>query len=337
MHRKWHFKRVERQAQIAKRLEKLGKRSGLLQQLASGAFAGVVSRSFVAPLDLIKTHLVTGHGSRGAPKTAAVVAAKIFEEGGWKAFFRGNGINCLRVAPCKAIELCVFENLKRALSKDEGSLMSFVAAPVAGGAAGMMSTVATYPLELMRTRMMVQPHLYTSISRTFHKIVAEEGAGALYSGLRPSVLGVFPYAAANYGVYAGLRSAYKRVTKKDYVPTVPTLLFGAAAASCSSALTFPLEVARRQMQLGTVGGKAVYKNALDVVQTIYKEEGFLALYRGLGTTCVKLIPAAAVSCMCYEAARLALRVDDASIKKRENEKEALKEEEEGLALQAEVE
>lgn len=89
------------------------------------------------------------------------------------------------------------------------------------------------------------------------------------------------------------------------------------------------------MQLGTVGGKAVYKSALDVVQTIYKEEGFFALYRGLGTTCVKLIPAAAVSCMCYEAARLALRVDDASIKKRENEKEALKEEEEGLALQAE--
>lgn len=72
--------------------------------------------------------------------------------------------------------------------------------------------------------------------------MAEEGLGALYSGLRPSVLGVFPYAAANYGVYAGLRSAYKRVTKKDYVPTVPTLLFGAAAASASSALTFPLEV-----------------------------------------------------------------------------------------------
>lgn len=91
MHRKWHFKRAERQEQIARRLEKLSKRSGLLQQLASGAFAGVVSRSFVAPLDLIKTHLVTGHGSRGAPKNAAVVAAKIFEEGGWKAFFRGEG------------------------------------------------------------------------------------------------------------------------------------------------------------------------------------------------------------------------------------------------------
>lgn len=90
----------------------------------------------------------------------------------------------------------------------------------------------------------LQPHLYKSISSTFNKIVAEEGLGALYSGLRPSVLGVFPYAAANYGVYAGLRSAYKRVTKKDYVPTVPTLLFGAAAASCSSALTFPLEVSR---------------------------------------------------------------------------------------------
>jgi hypothetical protein len=55
--KRWQFKRAERQAQITQRLDKLNKKSGLLKQLASGAFAGVVSRSFVAPLDLIKVRI----------------------------------------------------------------------------------------------------------------------------------------------------------------------------------------------------------------------------------------------------------------------------------------
>jgi hypothetical protein len=55
--KRWQFKRAERQAKITQRLDKLNKKSGLLKQLASGAFAAVVSRSFVAPLDLIKVRI----------------------------------------------------------------------------------------------------------------------------------------------------------------------------------------------------------------------------------------------------------------------------------------
>jgi len=66
----------------------------------------------------------------------------------------GNGINCLRVAPNKAIELCTFEMLKRTLCAPGHPLQRF-AAPL-GGAAGMAGTVVTYPLEVMRTRISLQ-------------------------------------------------------------------------------------------------------------------------------------------------------------------------------------
>lgn len=63
-----------------------------------------------------------------------------------------------------------------------------------------------------------------------------------YSGLSPSLVGIFPYAATNYFVYDGLRTTYRRSTGRQNVPTIPTLAFGAVAAAVSSTVTYPLEV-----------------------------------------------------------------------------------------------
>lgn len=287
----------------------------VLKQLLCGGFAGVVSRTLVAPLDLIKTYLITSHGSRGSKKSALAICLEIVEHDGWQGLFRGNLVNCLRVAPSKAIELCVFETVRRSLN-GEGHPLKHAAATIAGGAAGMAGTAATYPLELLRTRLSVQPELYSSLSQAIRKIAQEEGFSAFYSGLSPSLVGVFPYAATNYFVYDGLRGAYCRSTGQQNVPTLPTLVFGAIAAAASSTVTYPLEVARRQMQL-SFSGAVVKRSTVGVILDIYQHEGMLALYRGLGTTWLKLIPAAGISLMCYEAARLALQIDDASLVKPE--------------------
>ncbi|KAJ7518942.1 hypothetical protein O6H91_20G016400 [Diphasiastrum complanatum] len=220
---------------------RLTQKGNIFKQLFCGGFAGVVSRTAVAPLDLVKTHLITGHSIHGRHKSAMDVFFKIMKEDGWKGLFRGNGVNCVRVAPCKAIELCVFEIVKRLLNKD-GNPLQNVAAPVAGGAAGMAGTLATYPLEVLRTRMAIQPEHYNGMISAVTKVLREEGFGAFYSGLVPSLVGVFPYSATNYFVYDGLRSTYRRATGNQSIPTVVTLLFGAVAAAASSTVTFPLEV-----------------------------------------------------------------------------------------------
>ncbi|KAI5071137.1 hypothetical protein GOP47_0013388 [Adiantum capillus-veneris] len=287
----------------------------VIKQLVCGGFAGVISRTAVAPLDLIKTYLITSHSLRGCNKSAWTICKDILDQDGWQGLFRGNLVNCIRVAPSKAIELCVFETVRRLLNK-EGHPLKHMAATVAGGAAGMAGTIVTYPLELLRTRISVQPELYSSLSQAIRKIAQDEGFLAFYSGLSPSLVGVFPYAATNYFVYDGLRTAYRRSTGKNNVPTEATLVFGAVAAAASSAVTYPLEVARRQMQLSLTGA-FVKKSTVGVILDIYQHEGFLALYRGLGTTWLKLIPAAGISFVCYETARLALQIDDASLVKLE--------------------
>lgn len=73
-----------------------------LRRLISGAIAGAISRTAVAPLETIRTHLMVG--SCGHSTTE--VFQDIMKNEGWKGLFRGNLVNVIRVAPSKAIEVC---------------------------------------------------------------------------------------------------------------------------------------------------------------------------------------------------------------------------------------
>jgi hypothetical protein len=55
------------------------------------------------------------------------------------------------------------------------------------------------------------------------------------------------------------------------------------------------------VQVGALKGRVVYKGTLDALRGIAKERGLKGLYRGLGPSCLKLMPAAGLSFMCYEA------------------------------------
>lgn len=73
-----------------------------LRRLISGAIAGAVSRTAVAPLETIRTHLMVGTCGK---TSVASMFHTIMERDGWQGLFRGNGVNVLRVAPSKAIEV----------------------------------------------------------------------------------------------------------------------------------------------------------------------------------------------------------------------------------------
>lgn len=111
------FKAMITQAEIVaveveeegQRLKKKIKRRGLklrvgnaaLKRLLSGAIAGAFSRTAVAPLETIRTHLMVGSSG----KSMTEVFNHIMQNEGWQGLFRGNGVNVIRVAPSKAIEI----------------------------------------------------------------------------------------------------------------------------------------------------------------------------------------------------------------------------------------
>lgn len=102
---------VEEEVVNGNKAKKKAKKQGLklkikignphLRRLVSGAVAGAVSRTCVAPLETIRTHLMVG--SNGDSMTE--VFQSIMNTEGWTGLFRGNLVNVIRVAPSKAIEV----------------------------------------------------------------------------------------------------------------------------------------------------------------------------------------------------------------------------------------
>lgn len=79
-----------------------------LKHLLAGASAGVASRTCTAPLDRIKVLLQVKKSEVESIKSCYKF---IKEEGGYRAFWRGNGINCIKIAPEIALRFMFYEQV----------------------------------------------------------------------------------------------------------------------------------------------------------------------------------------------------------------------------------
>lgn len=89
-----------------------------------------------------------------------------------------------------------------------------------------------------------------------------------------------------------------QVTGSSQIPAQNSMLYGALAAVTSATVSFPLEVVRRRMMMGTARG-----NTLSAVASIARTEGVASLYKGVLLTWAKQAPQYAVTFCCYDLAK----------------------------------
>ena len=125
----------------------------------------------------------------------------------------------------------------------------------------------------------LQRGVYDNLVDAFIKIIQEEGPQELYRGLTPSLIGVVPYATTSYFSYETLRKLYSKLSKEQQIGNITTLFIGSVAGSIASSATFPLEVARKQMQVGALSGRHVYNNLFHALSSILEKKVFLVYTR----------------------------------------------------------
>ncbi|KAK9844654.1 hypothetical protein WJX74_005189 [Apatococcus lobatus] len=283
---------VSRQRAAAQKLPEVTKR------LLAGGFAGLIGKTLTAPLEKVRLQMMNGTGS------ILEVVKLTWSRGGAAAFFSGNAADVLRVMPARGIELAAFDLYKRLLSPlnqhyHKGDEAGWLATGLAGGAAGVTSTIALFPLETVRTRIAVHHGAYTGIGDCLKQTVAKEGFKGLYQGLDASLIGVIPYAAFRLGLYDGFKWLHKRATQEDSMSPGASMVFGAAAGLIAASLTFPIEVTRRRMMLGSGQGA----NAFSLMLHIANTEGWRSLYKGLLITWIKQVPQNAFTFAAYDTAK----------------------------------
>jgi len=167
----------------------------------------------------------------------------------------------------------------------------------AGGIAGGCAKTVIAPLD--RSKIFFQ----TSEERNYRLRYAlrwlrhgyrTEGLLSLWRGNTATLARIVPYSAINFMAF----EQYKVLLEvKPETPGYLRFLAGSLAGTTGQLCTYPLDRARAVMAV-TPGAK--YRNLSSVFLAIYRQEGPLALYRGLTPTLLGVIPYAGTSFYTYE-------------------------------------
>ncbi|CAH1444502.1 unnamed protein product [Lactuca virosa] len=108
---------------------------------------------------------------------------------------------CRKMEGCYVFSPIVQSNyLLMSLTRGKDGELSVIGRLAAGASAGMTSTFVTYPLDVLRLRMAVDPG-YQTITNVVVRMLKEEGIGSFYRGLVPSLIGIAPYVAVKFCVF----------------------------------------------------------------------------------------------------------------------------------------
>lgn len=287
--------------------------------LLAGAVAGIVSRTAVSPLEVVATAQMV----RGGNKSMMGELAELFRSEGAKGFFKGNGANCLKVAPTRGMQFFAFETFKKrlvhwkkikmGLPEDADVMLSPIERLVAGGFAGMIAASIVYPIEVVKTMLTMYPGKYAGINAAFRGVINEVGPKGLYAGLTPTLIAMFPYVGIEFMIYETAKIAvetYMRRKAEDNgentelefaIPIIISLGLGAVAGAAAQTSAHPLDVVRKRLQVQGINGNPVlYKTTFDCFAGIAKKEGMGTLYKGLGPACVATIPGTGIAYITYE-------------------------------------
>ncbi|CAG8955055.1 hypothetical protein HYFRA_00007069, partial [Hymenoscyphus fraxineus] len=169
---------------------------------------------------------------------------------------------------------------------------------IAGGAAGMMEALACHPLDTIKVRMQLSTRARSKNApkrgfvKTGMEIARKETPLALYKGLGAVLTGIVPKMAIRFTSF----EAYKRMLADKQTGIVSgkgTFLAGLAAGVTEAvAVVTPMEVIKIRLQaqhhsMADPLDIPKYRNAAHALYTVVKEEGFLALYRGVSLTALR--------------------------------------------------
>ncbi|GAA0185778.1 mitochondrial carrier protein [Lithospermum erythrorhizon] len=266
---------------------------------AAGAIAGAAAKSVTAPLDRIKLLMQT-HGLRvgqeATKKGIGFIEAvrMIGKEEGIKGYWKGNLPQIIRIIPYSAVQLFAYETYKIFFTGNDGEL-SVIGRLAAGACAGMTSTFVTYPLDVLRLRLAVEPG-YKTMTQVALNMLREEGFLSLYRGLGPSLIGIAPYIAVNFCAFDLLK---KSLPEKYQKKTEATLAASLMAATIATLTCYPLDTIRRQMQMRG----CPYKTVLDAFPGIVARDGLVGLYRGFVPNALKTLPTSSIRLTTFDTVK----------------------------------
>ncbi|XP_050665800.1 mitochondrial carrier protein Rim2 isoform X3 [Leptidea sinapis] len=226
----------------------------------------------------------------------------IVKNEGARALFKGLGPNIVGVAPSRAIYFCTYSQAKAILNQHISPDTPIVHISAAS-AAGFVSCTMTNPIWFVKTRLQLDGQNVTALE-CIKRIYARHGIRGFYKGITASYMGISE-TVVHFVLYEGVKArlmaargrdgaANDTRSPRDFLEFMGAGAFSKTVASC---IAYPHEVARTRLR--EEGDK--YRKFWQTLHTVWVEEGYRGVYRGLGTQLVRQIPNTAIMMSTYEA------------------------------------
>ncbi|OJJ44899.1 hypothetical protein ASPZODRAFT_134315 [Penicilliopsis zonata CBS 506.65] len=274
---------------------------------ALGSIAGAFGAFMVYPIDLVKTRMQNQRSNRPGERlynNSIDCFRKVIRNEGFLGLYSGVLPQLIGVAPEKAIKLTVNDLVRGHFTNKENGKIWYPYEILAGGTAGGCQVIFTNPLEIVKIRLQVQGEIAKTLDgaprRSALWIVKNLGLVGLYKGASACLLRDVPFSAIYFPTYAHLKSDLFGETPTQKLGIVQLLTAGAIAGMPAAYLTTPCDVIKTRLQVEARKGDTKYTGLRHCAQTILREEGFKAFFKGGPARIIRSSPQFGFTLAAYE-------------------------------------
>jgi len=273
------------------------KEGNFLIDLALGGVSGGIVKTVMSPIERVKILMQTQDsnpkiisGEESRYKGIGDCFRRVHAEQGFKAFWRGNLVNCIRYAPQQGSALAFNDAIKRNSPKFNPKThfwQDFGVKLLAGGIAGGAANVVCYPFDFARTRLASDISAgkgqFNGIIDCIMKTVNQGGITGLYRGAAVTVAGAFVYRGGQLGLFAQVQDMNPYKEDKGPLGVVAAFTAATVARTITTPFNYPFDTVRRRMMLDSEkpAAERLYSSGVNCFFAVMKKEGFAGMYKGL--------------------------------------------------------
>ncbi|XP_046874114.1 mitochondrial 2-oxodicarboxylate carrier isoform X2 [Hypomesus transpacificus] len=274
-------------------------------QIIAGGSAGLVEICLMHPLDVVKTRFQIQRGTSEphSYKNLGDCFRTVFRNEGVYGFYKGIVPPILAETPKRAVKFFTFEQYKKLLTLTP--LSPGLALSVAGLGSGLTEAVVVNPFEVVKVSLQANRDSFKVQPSTFAQarhIINSGGLGlrGLNKGLTSTLGRHGVFNMIYFGFYFNVKDAIP-ASSDPGLEFLRKFAIGLLSGTISSCVNIPFDVAKSRIQgPQPIPGEIKYRTCFQTMGLVYREEGYLALYKGLVPKIMRLGPGGAVMLLVYE-------------------------------------
>ncbi|XP_042505420.1 calcium-dependent mitochondrial ATP-magnesium/phosphate carrier protein 2 isoform X3 [Macadamia integrifolia] len=266
----------------------------VLKSALAGGLSCALSAFLMHPIDTVKTQ-VQASTTLSLPELVSKLP-----QIGVQGLYRGSIPAILGQFSSHGLRTGICEASKLVLVNVAPTLPEIQVETVASFCSTILGTVARIPCEVLKQRL--QAGIYENVGEAIVDTLRQDGIRGFFRGTGATLCREVPFYVAGMGLYAESKKVVQKLLKRDLEPW-ESMVVGAISGGLASVTTTPFDVIKTRMMIASQGMPVSMSM---MAFSILRQEGPLALFKGVVPRFFWVAPLGAINLAGYELLRKAM-------------------------------